>query len=297
MTMRTDPVDVFEANRSRLWGLAYRMLSSTADADDVVQDAWIRWNAATDVDVPAAWLTTVTTRLAIDRLRSARHRRETYVGPWLPEPILTTAPTDDPAHIVEVSESLTLGFLTVLDRLEPVDRAVFLLREVFALPYAEVAAVVERSEENVRQINSRARQRVQRDRPAVDLAPDRREELLDAFLAAVLSGDPRRLEPLLHDDVVQLSDGGASTRAARRPVVGPHRVSILMVNLAKRITALDWGLERVVANGQPAMLVTVDSAPQLLQEIEFAPDGRIIRLHHLLNPDKLALATRDLDTT
>lgn len=297
MTTQDDPEDAFEANRSRLWGLAYRMLSSTADADDVVQDAWIRWNAATDIDVPAAWLTTVTTRLAIDRLRSARHRRETYVGPWLPEPILTTAPTDDPAHIVEVSESLTLGFLTVLDRLEPVDRAVFLLREVFALPYAEVAAVVERSEENVRQINSRARQRVQRDRPAVDLAPDRREELLDAFLEAVLSGDPRRLEPLLHDDVVQLSDGGASTRAARRPVVGPHRVSILMVNLAKRITALDWGLERVVANGQPAMLVTVDSAPQLLQEIEFAPDGRIIRLHHLLNPDKLALATRDLDTT
>ena len=287
-----DDPDDFEANRSRLWNLAYRMSSSTADADDIVQDAWIRWNAASDIDVPAAWLTTVTTRIAIDRLRSARHRRETYVGPWLPEPIVSD---DDPARIVEVSESLTLGFLTVLDRLDPVDRAVFLLREVFALPYEEVAAVVERSADNVRQINHRARERVQRERPVVDLAPARRDELLQAFLEAVLSGDPGRLEPLLHDDVVLISDGGATTHAARRPVVGGQRVSTLMVNLARRMDAGEWDMRPLDANGQSAVLLSVDGQPVVLQEVEIAPDGRIVRIHQLLNPDKLALVVHALD--
>lgn len=295
-------VEVFEAERSRLFGLAYRMLGSAAEAEDVVQEAWLRTRRLDHADTPhnpAAWLTTVATRLSIDRLRSAQRRRETYVGQWLPEPMLSGnaadegAETGDPADLVGLNESLTLGFLTVLDRLEPVDRAVFLLREVFQQPYEEVAAVVQRSEANCRQINRRARERVRQERPAATVDPDHRKELLDAFLAALFTGEPAALEPLLHDDVVLLSDGGPERRAARRPVVGPQRVARLLSNLAKRVPAGDVAVETVVVNGQPGVFVLVDAVPLLLQDLELR-DGRIVAIHSILNPDKLERAHQDL---
>lgn len=275
-------VDEFEAERHRLFGLAYRMTGSVGDADDIVQEAWLRARSSADVERPAAWLTTVVTRLSIDRIRSASRRREEYVGPWLPEPILTDR---DPAHIVEADESLTLSFLHVLDRLEPVERAVFLLREVFGADYDEVGEVVRRSPETCRQIARRARSRVRSERPRFDVDPERRQELLASFLEAVTSGESARLEALLAEDVELVSDGGPSRRAARRPVVGPDRVSRLMANLAARAAAAA-GIVLVEANGVPAVLVQMGDGTVLVVP-EF--DGSIIRRIELISaPEKLA---------
>jgi len=282
-----DATTTFQAERPRLVALAYRMLGTPDDADDVVQDAWLRWSAAdrSSIDEPAAWLTTVTTRLAIDRLRSARRRREVYVGPWLPEPV---ADADDPFLHAASAESLTLAFLTVLERLEPVERAVLLLHDVFGYSFAEVAVHVERSEAAARQIAKRARDRVQSARPRVEPPPDRAtaERLADAFFAAVAVGDVAALRSMLTDDVVHLSDGGPTRRAARRPVVGPDRVSRLFVNLARR-TRPGTRLDSVLVNGQPALYATVDGEPEILFVPSFRGD-KIDSVLAVLNPDKLA---------
>ncbi|HSP03721.1 MAG TPA: RNA polymerase sigma factor SigJ [Acidimicrobiales bacterium] len=282
----TRSTEVFEAERARLAGLAYRMLGTPDDADDVVQDAWLRWAAAdrSAIVEPAAWLTTVTTRLAIDRLRSARHRREVYVGPWLPEPLL--AGDDDPLASIATAESLSLAFLTVLERLEPVERAVFLLHDVFGYPFADVAAHVERSEAAARQIAKRARDRVQAERPRMDADPTHAEELAEAFLGAVVQGDVDGLRRLLTDDVVHLSDGGAHRRAARRPVIGADRVARLLVNLASRMEP-GTRVDPVRVNGQLGWYVTVEGRPELVLVPSFR-DGRVASVLAVLNPDKLA---------
>lgn len=276
----------FEAERPRLVALAYRMLGTPDDADDVVQDAWLRWESADRdaIDRPAAWLTTVTTRLAIDRLRSARARREVYVGPWLPEPLATV--DDDPHDSAATAESLTLGFLTVLERLEPLERAVFLLHDVFGYPFADVAASVDRSEAAARQIASRARARVRAERPRVDADPAHAEALAAAFLGAVVEGDVAGLRRLLTDDVVHLSDGGPARRAARRPVRGPERVARLLVNLASRIQP-GTQVHEVRVNGQLGWYVTVEGRPDLVLVPSFR-DGCVANVLAVLNPDKLA---------
>jgi RNA polymerase sigma-70 factor, ECF subfamily len=278
--------DLFEAERPRLSALAYRMLGTPDDADDVVQDAWLRWESAdrSSIASPAAWLTTVTTRLAIDRLRSARHRREVYVGPWLPEPLAIGE--DDPFAAAATAESLTLGFLTVLERLEPVERAVFLLHDVFGYPFADIAASVDRSEPATRQIARRARERVQAEQPRIDADPARAEELADAFLGAVVLGDVEALRRLLADDVVHLSDGGPHRRAARRPVVGADRVARLLVNLATRIQP-GTKVDAVRVNGEPGWYATVDGKPEMVLVPSFR-DGRVASVLAVLNPDKLA---------
>lgn len=282
----TRATEVFEAERARLAGLAYRMLGTPDDAEDVVQDAWLRWAAAdrSAIVEPAAWLTTVTTRLAIDRLRSARHRREVYVGPWLPEPLL--AGDDDPLTSIATAESLSLAFLTVLERLEPVERAVFLLHDVFGYPFADVAAHVERSEAAARQIAKRARDRVQAERPRTDADPTHAGELAEAFLAAVVQGDVDGLRRLLADDVVSLSDGGPHRRAARRPVVGADRVARLLVNLASRMEP-GTRVDPVRVNGQLGWYVTVEGRPELVLVPSFR-GGRVASVLAVLNPDKLA---------
>jgi RNA polymerase sigma-70 factor, ECF subfamily len=277
----------FEAERPRLAALAYRMLGTPDDADDVVQDAWLRWAAADHEAIvePAAWLTTVTTRIAIDRLRSARRRREVYVGPWLPEP-LPVGGEDDPFAAAATAESLTLGFLTVLERLEPVERAVFLLHDVFGYPFADVAATVDRTETAARQIARRARERVQAERTRVDADPERAGELAGAFLGAVVEGDVDALRRLLTDDVVHLSDGGPHRRAARRPVVGADRVARLLVNLASRIQP-GTQVDPVRVNGELGWYATVDGRPELVLVPSFR-DGRVASVLAVLNPDKLA---------
>ncbi len=283
------PMDVsgrFEAERERLRSLAYRMVGSPDDAEDVLQDAWLRWSAADhdSIDAPAAWLTTVVTRLAIDRLRSARHRREVYVGPWLPEPL--TVDETDPADAVATADSLTLGFLTVLERLAPVERAVFLLHEVFGQPFAEIAPAVDRSEAATRQIAHRARSRVQAEHRRVDTDPRRARELADAFLGACLHGDVGLLATHLTDDVIHLSDGGADVRAARQPVVGPERVARFFVNIAKRMDD-GYAVRPLLVNGQPGYLITRAGEPFNLLVPTFRGD-QVCAIHAILAPEKLA---------
>jgi RNA polymerase sigma-70 factor, ECF subfamily len=288
-------IGVFEQERTRLFGLAYRMTGSVAEAEDIVQDAWLRLARSTEhgsdidndiaIDNPAAFLTTVTTRLALDRLKSAKHRRETYVGPWLPEPILTDR---DPAHILELDETVTIGFLHVLERLGPVDRAVFLLRDVFEVPYAEIAATIGRSEGACRQVAHRARERVRAERPRVTVSEAHQQELLDAFMVAAASGDMVALEHILADDVVLTSDGGAEHHAARRPVVGSSRVARFVVNLMGRADG-DVQIVRTQANGEPALYLA--AGPDRAVLVVFSLDAeRVLGINLVVNPEKLIAA-------
>jgi RNA polymerase sigma-70 factor, ECF subfamily len=280
----------FSEERPRLMGLAYRMTGSLTDAEDVVQDTWLRWSAA-DRDTilnPAAWLTTVVTRLSLDRIRAAERRRADYVGEWLPEPVATDS---GPAETVELAESLTLGFLVVLDRLAPTDRAVFLLADVFHEPYSAIAASVGKSETACRQIASRARHKVRdgrhgwdvRDRPAGPGARAGDPDLLAKMLTALVADDAEQLLQLLDPEVVLVSDGGPTRRAARHPVVGPDRVARLMLNLARRNQV---GAVRVLeVNGRPALVLDPPDGRFVLQIDEH--EGRIRSVWAVLNPSKL----------
>lgn len=283
MTVGDPGEAVFAAERPRLLGLAYRMLGSVVDAEDVVQEAWLRWAAADRQAVarPAAWLTTVTTRLALDQLKSARRRRETYVGPWLPEPIVTDP---GPEQAAEAADTLTLGFLAVLEQLDPVARVVFLLTDVFGYPSTDVAAAVDRTPAAVRQIAVRARRRLRDARPRRPTAADR--VVVDRLLAAVASGDAGAVAALLADDVVLLSDGGATRHAARRPVVGPWRVSRFLVNVGKRF-APDVRLEPATVNAAPGFLVRDPAAAQDAAIAFDVSGGRVSAIWVVTNPDKL----------
>ena len=278
-----DADERFALERPRLVSLAYRMTGTADDAEDVVQDAWLRWERAdhASIDNPAGWLTTVTTRLAIDRLTSARARREVYVGPWLPEPWAPTADAPDAG----AAETLTLGFLRLLETLAPVERAVFLLHDVFGYPFAEVAATVDRSEPATRQIAKRARERVRDGRPRLEPDAGDAERLAGAFLTAVVEGDLAALTGLLTDDVVSISDGGPDHRAARRPVVGPHRVARLLTNLSTRFGPTDE-LHPVEVHGQPAWYVLRDGRPYTLMVFTWR-DGRVAEILAIVNPDKM----------
>lgn len=280
-------VELFEAERSRLFGVAYRLLGSVADSEDVLQDAYLRWadQAGRSIDNPAAFLTTVVSRLALDRLRSARAARERYVGPWLPEPVAVAPGPDDDAVL---AESLTLGFLAVLETLGPVERAVFVLHDVFAVPFAEIAPIVDRTETNCRQIARRARERVRGGGPAsIPVGTtDAGSAMVEAFLGAVLSGEVEQLERLLAADVVHISDGGADHHAARVPIVGRAKVARLLVNLAKRIPA-GAEVRELTLNGDPSVLVVVDGRPVVAVTLHVV-DGLVANIWAMINPDKLA---------
>jgi RNA polymerase sigma-70 factor (ECF subfamily) len=276
---------VFEAERRRLAAIGYRMLGSFADADDVVQETWLRWNrlgpdGQAALDRPGAWLTTVATRIALDRLKSAQRQREEYIGPWLAEPIITD---DDPAESLELAESLTLGFLTVLERLGPVERAVFLLSDVFDEPFAAIAPAVGRSEESCRQIASRARRRIREERRRFE--PTDSDELLHAFVQACTLGTLDEFRKVLADDVVMVSDGGADVHAARRPVVGLERVARLMGSLARRMPA-DATFELHRVNHEPGVLVRRGGRPWSVLVLE-THDDRVTAVRMVINPDKL----------
>ncbi len=289
--------DLFERERPRLVGLAYRMLGTVADAEDVVQDTWLRWRTLgpDEVDRPEAWLTTVTTRIALDHLRTARRRRESYVGPWLPEPLVEEA---GPAEVVELAESLRLGFLTVLDQLQPIERAVFLLADVFAVPFADIAVAVGKSEVACRQIASRARKRVRpvdgtgrspADDPAGHrhLADERAQRaVVDALMMAVALGDIDTALRYLAPDVVCISDGGADRRAARRPVVGADRVVRFLVNLTRRHAGRLTARPASV-NGDVGSVVSLDGVVDVVTAFELQGD-RVTTIRMVRNPDKLA---------
>jgi RNA polymerase sigma-70 factor (ECF subfamily) len=287
--------DTFESLRPRLFGIAYRMTGSVADAEDACQDTWLRWQSVDQAEVRNAepFLVSVVTRLSIDRLRSASRRREHYVGPYLPEPIIEgplVADTTDtqPERMGELSDSLTFAFLVLMDELKPEERAVFLLHDVFGYSFDEVADAVGKSSAACRQVASRARRRLDEQRVDLRRADEAHERDMVARMSnAMLTGDIEGLMALLSPDVVQLDDGGPNRHAGRRPIVGPHRVARLMVNISKRLPP-ETEVEVVRVNGNPGVLLRIGGRPDLVLTIQFGPDGLIRRIWSQLNPDKLA---------
>lgn len=281
----------FEALRPRLFGIAYRMTGSVGDAEDACQDAWLRWQRVdrATVENPEAYLVRVVTRLSLDRLQSAQHRRETYVGPYLPEPLVAD---DDgatqPEVAAELADSLTFAFLVLLDELTPKERAVLLLHDVFGYPFDEIASMVDLSPAACRQLASRTRRKLDHERDALRRPDEAREqELIGALLATIASGDVDAVMQLLAPDVVVLTDGGPDRHAARRPVVGPYRVARLLVNLAQRITDRHSSAHLAHVNGDQGVLFTAGGAPDFTLSFAFTPDGRVRRLYAQLNPEKL----------
>jgi RNA polymerase sigma-70 factor, ECF subfamily len=280
------------AERPLLVGLAYRITGSRVEAEDIVQDAWLRarrTDAAT-IDNPAGWLTRVVARLALDHLRSARHRRESYVGPWLPEPVvggmITAGTVEDPATASELAESVTFGFLRMLETLAPVERVVFLMSDVFDVPFTEIGKAVDRSPGACRQISSRARRRIREGSPRRGV-PDDAGSVVGELLAALTAGDVDRVLSLLAEDAVLVSDGGPRAYAARRPVVGRERVARFLVNMSRRLASLDLSIESAVVNGEPGVVVT-GGGRWLLTLTAHVDDGAIAALYSVVNPDKLA---------
>jgi RNA polymerase sigma-70 factor (ECF subfamily) len=277
------------ALRPRLFGIAYRILGAIGDAEDVVQDAYIRWTerGGDDVRDPAGWLATVTARIAIDRGRTLARRRETYVGEWLPEPLIERDPADD----VDVADDLTIGFLRVLERLHPDERTALLLHDAFDYSHAEVAAILERSEEAVRQMTSRARHRVHEDRPRFVLDRRAAEKAAQRFITALRDADVDALCAVLAEDVINVADGGGRVNAGRVPVVGINNVSRLLLGLRSKF----WGgLEMYPAhvNGQPGILLKQpDGALFAAIGLDFQGD-RISGIYAILNPDKLRSSLR-----
>lgn len=272
--------------RPLMFSIAYRMLGSVAEAEDVVQEAFLRMHRSDEeVDNLDAYATTVTTRIAIDTLRSARHRREQYVGPWLPEPILVS--DEDPAHRLELDETVSTAFLVLLESLTPVERAVFVLREVLGYDYDDIAPIVDKSATNCRQIFTRARKRIADGTPRFDPSRERRDQLASQFVAALSASDISGLERLLADDVVFVADGGGRAPAIQKPMLGAVAVARFLLGLMRQGERLGVRLELSDANGQPAML-TRGADGALLGVIALDVDGgRIVRMHNVLNPDKL----------
>jgi RNA polymerase sigma-70 factor (TIGR02957 family) len=280
-----------EELRPRAFAIAYRMLGSVSEAEDVVQEALLRLHRAEAegerIESPRAYLSTVVTRLAIDQLRSARMRRETYVGEWLPEPLLVSE-DEDPARQAEVADSLSLAFLVLLESLSPEQRAVFLLREVFDYPYEQIAEIVGKNEPAVRQLAVRARRQVDERRVRFDASREQRDELADRFFAATQEGDLEGLEALLAEDVELHGDGGGKAPALARALFGRTRVAKALRNWARIGARIDGlAMRRVDVNGQPGA-ITLDREGRLINvmTVDIA-DGQVIGIRSIVNPDKL----------
>ncbi|HZA05741.1 MAG TPA: RNA polymerase sigma-70 factor [Propionibacteriaceae bacterium] len=283
--MTTTATATFQEQRRRLMGVSYRILGSIADAEDVVQDAWLRWSATdvATVNNPEAYLTTVVTRLSLDRLRTLKARREVYSGPWLPEPV--TAETD-PQAAAELADSLSLALLVVLETLSPLERAAFVLREVFAEPYAEVAETLGRDEAAVRQLVSRARKHV--DAGGARYRADRytHNEVVERFLSACQNADLDALLAVLAPDVVLVSDGGGVAKAPVRPISGEDKVGRFMIGATTKGVA-DATVQLEVFNGQLGLVARVDGRAVVALAFRIA-DGQVQMLHLVANPGKLA---------
>lgn len=275
--------------RPLLFSIAYRMLGSASDAEDVVQEAYLRLHHSEADGVvirsDKAFLTTVATRLAIDQLRSARAQRETYYGPWLPEPLLTSFESDG-AAMAEQADSLTFTFLVLLERLSPLERAVFLLREVFEYDYDEIAAIVEKSEANCRQILSRARKHVEA-RPRFEITGERQTRLADSFLAAAREGDLEGLVGYLAEDAAFYGDGGGKGRGLPKPVFGARNIARLLVGFFEGYRSIGARMHRAQINGQPGVLA-FDSERRLINVLAFdIVGGAVQNVRSVINPDKL----------
>ena len=283
--MTPERLQRFEANRRRLFGVAYRMLGEASEAEDVVQDAYLRWERHDTAVSPEAWLTKVVANLCLDRLNSARVRRESYVGPWLPEPMIIDADALDPVETVEQRESLSMGMLVLLERLSPPERAVFVLREAFVHSHREIAEILDMNEPHVRQLYRRAQHHVASARTRFTADPGQHRELLERFLEATLSGDVPALEGMLAEDVVAWADGGGKAMAARRPLVGRGEVLRHLLALTRYAQRIRIAAE--VVNGEPALVLYLDGLLSGVTVVEFEGD-RVTAIRSIANPDKLA---------
>ncbi len=281
-----DRVESFNAYRPLLMAIAYRMLGSAMDAEDIVQEAFLRWEQSgqTEIQSPKAYLSSIVTRLCIDYLRSAQVQRESYVGPWLPEPLLSER-VPNFADSAALAESLSMAFLVLLESLSPIERAVFLLRKVFDFEYAEIAQIVDKSEANCRQIVKRAQEYIQSRRPRYEVQPEQRDRLLAQFVQTCMNGDMAGLVTLLSDDITLWSDGGGKVHAALNVISGREKVVRAMVAFLKKLPP-DLVYQMAAVNGQPGMIMYLDGNPYLVMTVDMAPDG-IRAMHFVANPDKL----------
>jgi RNA polymerase sigma-70 factor (ECF subfamily) len=276
-------METYEELRPYLFAIAYRMLGSVAEAEDVVQDAFVRYHEAeVEPDSPKAYLATVATRLAIDRLRSARAWREVYPGEWLPEPLVD----DEAVRHAEAADSLSLAFLQLLERLSPVERAVFLLREVFDYPYEEVASIVGKSPDNCRQILARARRHVDEGRRRFDVSREERDEVARRFIAAWEEGDTEALVEVMAPDATVHGDGGGKAPAMPVPLVGAERVAKALIGWGRQALERGFVYRRAVVNGEPGLVFYGPEGTVWVAALEIA-DGVVVAVRSILNPDKL----------
>lgn len=282
--MSTDPIKVFESHRPLLFSIAYRMLGSVMEAEDIVQETYLRYEATSPDQIrsPKAFLTTVTTRLCLDHLKSAKVQRESYVGTWLPEPLLTE---ETPAKIVKQNEMISMAFLVLLENLSPVERAIFLLREVFEYKYAEIARIVGKSEANCRQYYRSAKQYLIKRRPRFEAKPTTQKKLVTSFLDAVASGDVNRLTQVLAEDVTLWSDGGGKVAAAARPLHGRDIIVRLLMK-SRRLQPEGFRITIAELNGAVSLLFHVGD--EIIGVMNFAVDEtHIHEIRAVWNPDKL----------
>jgi RNA polymerase sigma-70 factor (TIGR02957 family) len=293
------PPDTFELHREKLFGVAYRMLGSASEAEDVVQDAWLRYDAVAKDSIrsPEAFLTTIVTRLCLDRLKSARVTREEYVGPWLPEPLLTDGRAG-PEQSAALAESVSLAFMVLLETLTPEERATFLLREIFEYDYESIAEILKTTPANCRQLFHRAKVHLQDRKPRFRDDARRKRELVGRFLAALRDGDAAGFTSVLTADVALWSDGGGKVLAARRPIFGRDHVIQLMVGIRRTASSMgydlsQWAIQIVDVNGEPALAQRVAGRVDSIYTFEFVADG-ITALRIVRNPDKLRYIAQQL---
>lgn len=285
------PAEQFQALRGRLFGLAYRMVGPRVDAEDLVQEAYLRWHGADHrrIESPEAWLVTTTTRLALDRLRRLKTERDAYIGPWLPQPIVGSAAVAGPApdEHLDLADDLSMAFLTLLERLAPEERAAFLLHDVFEVDYRAIAAVIGRTEAACRQVVHRARERVRGERKRFDTTEAAKADLLQRFLAAVEARDERALLELFAPDASWTADSGGRTPAAPRPILGAERIARLVIGLRQNFWTAGRHFEVGRVNGETALCLLDDQ--RLIATLSIATDGqRIQAVYIVLNPDKLS---------
>jgi RNA polymerase sigma-70 factor (ECF subfamily) len=289
MNRRDETAQSFEPHRRRLTGLAYRMLGSLSEAEDIVQEAYLRWHGAESdrVDNPGAYLSRTVARLCLDHLKSARARRETYVGPWLPEPIVDeTALSPDTAS--ELADDLSIALLMTLERLSPLERAAFLLHDVFEMEFGDIAKTLDRSESACRQLAARARAHVREARPRFQVPEDEAARLSDAFRRALVTGDAAQFAAVLAEDAVLYSDGGGKRPAALTPIHGRDLIVRFFEGLAQTGNLPPAGaVHRVRLNGLPGLLIDRDGTIDTIATLDIR-DGRIVAIYAVRNPDKLA---------
>ncbi len=281
-----DTTQTFTQYRPLLFSIAYKMLGSVMEAEDIVQEAFLRWreNVGEEIRSPKSYLSTIVTRLSIDRLRSAQLQRESYIGPWLPEPLITEK-GQSTAEIVSTNEHISMAFLVLLERLSPVERAVFLLREVFDYDYSDIAEIVDKSEANCRQIFRRAKLRVDESQNRFNPPPTKQQMMVQQFLNTVSSGDMSGLINLLSEDIGLYSDGGGKVTAARKPVLGSQKVATFLFNLSKRAPP-DYSFQVTWINGQIGIINYFGRLPQSVFTFDLEGD-QIKKIYAVVNPDKL----------